>query len=172
MIRPLAGAQPGPAGVVEVHAARDGDALLLRFSFDRRVSDSLYQPDGTPVSGRLSAILYFDRDDDRSSGLTGRADDLRTGAELRLELGVLSIGADPAEKLEARAVVTAALYSLAPDGRRRRLWQRDDSAHAQEISAHGEWVDLRLPWDALALTGPARLILASGSQAWEGRLQP
>jgi hypothetical protein len=164
-----AGSEPGPARVVEVHASRDGDWLRLRFAFDRRVAESLYQPDGTPVSGRLSATLYFDRDDDRASGLTGRADDGRTGAELRLELGVLSVGADPEEKLEARAVVTAALYSLAPDGRRRQLWQRDDAANPDDVSAHGEFVELRLPLERAGLGGPARLILAVESRTWEGR---
>jgi hypothetical protein len=162
----------GAARVVEVHAALDAGSLLLRFSFDRRVRESLYQPDGTPVSGRLSAVLYLDRDDDRGSGLAGKADDGRTGADLRFELGVLSLGADADEKIEARAIVTAALYSLAPDGRRRQLWQRDDASHPQEVSAHGEWVEVRLPGDRVGITGPARLILASGSQTWEGRFVP
>jgi hypothetical protein len=167
-----AGVEPGAARVVEVHATLDAGALLLRFSFDRRVRESLYQADGTPVSGRLSAVLYFDRDDDRGSGLAGKPEDARTGADARFELGVLSLGADPTEKIEARAVVTAALYGLAPDGRRRQLWQRDDAAHPQEVSAHGEWVEVRVPTDRLGIVGPARLILAVGSQTWEGRFAP
>jgi hypothetical protein len=162
----------GPARVVEVHAALDAGSLLLRFSFDRRVRESLYQPDGTPVSGRLSAALYLDRDDDRGSGLAGTADDGRTGADLRFELGVLSLGADPDEKIEARAIVTTALYALAPDGKRRQLWQRDDASHPQEVSAHGEWVEVRLPRDRVGIAGPARLILAVGSKTWEGRFAP
>jgi hypothetical protein len=162
----------GPAQVAEVHAAADAGSLLLRFSFDRRVREALYQPVGTPVSGRLSAVLYLDRDDDRASGLGGKADDGRTGADLRFELGVLSLGADPDEKIVARAIVTAALYALAPDGKRRKLWQRDDASHPQEVSAHGEWVELRLPGDRVGIAGPARLILAVGSQTWEGRFVP
>jgi len=168
----LTGGGSSEAQVVEVHAARDGSSLLVRFSFDRPVRDALYLPGGVPVSGRLRAALYVDRDDDRTTGLAGSEKDLRTGAELRLELGVVSVGADPAEKLEARAVVTAALYSLAPDGRRRRLWQRDDAANPQDVSAHGEWVEVRLPWDHVGAEGPCRLVLAVASQTWDGRLPP
>jgi hypothetical protein len=165
-------AAPGVARVLEVHAALDAGALRLRFSFDRRVRDTLYLPDGAPVSGRLSAVLYIDSDDDRASGLSGRADDGRTGAELRLEIGVVSVGADPEEKLEARAIVTAALYALAPNGKRRQLWQRDDDANPSEVSAHGEWVELRLPAERAGVAGPARLVLAAASQTWEGRFAP
>jgi hypothetical protein len=165
-------AAPGDARVVELHAALDGSALRLRFGFDRRVREALYLPDGSPVSGRLSAVLYVDSDDDRASGLAGRADDGRTGAELRLELGVLSVGADPEEKVEARAVVTAALYAISREGRRRPLWQRDDAANPDEVSAHGECVELRVPAERVGTGGPLRLILAVGSQAWEGRFVP
>lgn len=165
----VAGREAAEARVAELHAAREGDSLVLRFSFDRPVREALYLPGRGPVSGRLRAALYVDRDDDRTTGLAGGEKDLRTGCELRLELGVVSVGADPGEKLDARAVVTAVLYALAPDGRRRLLWQRDDDAHARDVSAHGEWVELRVPADRLGIAGPARLVLAAGSQTWEGR---
>jgi hypothetical protein len=68
--------------------------------------------------------------------------------------------------------VTAALYQLAPNGKRRQLWQSDDGSHPEEVSAHGEWVEARVPGNRAGIVRPARLILALGSQAWEGRFVP
>jgi hypothetical protein len=158
------------AVVQEVHAARQEAALMLRFSFDRPVRKAMYAPGGAPVSGRLRAVLYVDRDGDRATGPSAPEKDLRGGCELRLELGVLALGADADEQREATAVVTATLSEFDAAGRRRRVWQADDAAQPGDMSAHGEWVELRVPW-ALVRAGPAaRLVLAEGERLWEGRL--
>lgn len=157
------------ARVTEVHAAVDAAGLALRFTFDRPVKEAIYRPDGAPVSGRLWVVLYLDADDDRTTGLDAGPRDLRTGADERLEVGVVAVGEDAEEKRSASAVVTAALFSLAPDGRRRTLWRGDNSATPASVSAHHDWVEVRLP--ALAAVKPrARLILAAGDRASDGRL--
>src|SRR5687768_7318174 len=98
----------GPvAKVVSVHAALDGPDLVVRFTFDRAVQRALYGAEGAPVSGRLRAVLYVDADDDRKTGLLAAANDPRSGADRRLEVGVVAVGADPEENLGASAVVTA-----------------------------------------------------------------
>jgi hypothetical protein len=158
------------AVVQQVHAARDGAALTLRFSFDRPVRKAMYLADGRPVPGRLRAVLYVDRDGQRGTGLTSGEQDPRAGCELRLELGVLTLGADAEERRDAQALVTATLYDLAPGGRRRRTWQRDDSAHPGDVSAHGEWVELRVPWERVGAEPSARLVLATGDRTWLGRI--
>jgi hypothetical protein len=160
------------AKVAEVHAARDAGTLVLRFSFDRPVREALQLSDGTPVSGRLHAILYLDTDDDRGTGLQQGPRDLRSGAEHRLELGVESIGADAEEKRAARALVSVSLYALGADGRRRAVWRADAAGAPRSVSAHGEWVELRIPEAVLALGPHPRLILAAGDQVWDGRLAP
>jgi len=165
-----AAAESEQAVVQEVHAARQEAALMLRFSFDRPVRKAMYAPNGAPVSGRLRAALYVDRDGDRSTGPSAPDKDLRGGCELRLELGVLALGADAEEHREAMAVVTAALYELEAGGRRRRLWHADDAAQPGEVSAHGEWVELRVPWELVRAGPTPRLVLAEGERAWEGRL--
>src|SRR6266481_1758396 len=76
----------------------------------------IYLPGGLPVSGRLRAVVYVDADADRATGWDLGPDDLRTGAEYRLEVGVLALGADEEEKLPAQALVTAFLASLGRDG--------------------------------------------------------
>ena len=73
-------AESGAANPIEVHAARDRDDLVLRFGFDRPVRGLLTLADGTPVSGRLTAVLYIDADDDVRTGLELNRPDLRTGA--------------------------------------------------------------------------------------------
>jgi hypothetical protein len=158
------------AVVQEVHAARDGAALMLRFSFDRPVRKAMHLADGSPVSGRLRAVLYVDRDGERATGPAEGEKDLRAGCELRLELGVLALGADAEERRAAQAVVSATLYALGTGGRRRRVWQRDDDAHPAEVSAHGDCVELRVPWERIAPEPGARLVLAAGDRVWQGRL--
>lgn len=160
------------AWVLEVHAALDHEGLVLRLTFDRPVREALYLAGGAPVSGRLRAVLYLDADDDRATGLDQGPRDLRTGADQRLEVGVVSVGEDPEEKRKASAVVSASLFSLAPDGRRRSLWQGDDAASPRELSVHGEWIEIRLPPARPSVRVGARLILAFGDRSWDGRLTP
>ena len=159
------------AQVEEVGVAFDKGALVFRLTFDRPLADVLYLKDGTPVSGRLSAAVYLDADDDRKTGLAQGPSDLRTGADYRLEVGVLALGADEDEKRLAQALVTATLYSL--EGIRRRIvWRDDDSAAPRSISAYGEWLDIRLPVGALTPKAGARVVLASGGRSWDGRYKP
>jgi hypothetical protein len=158
------------ARVAELHAALDKGSLVLRFTFDRPVREATTLPDGAPVSGRLRATLYVDRDDDRSSGLQEGPADLRTGADLRLEIGVVAVGEDPEEEIAARALISATLASLAPDGRRKTLWRADDLGSPREVRADGEWLELRLP--PLAQVSPnARLILGLDDRTLDGRLR-
>lgn len=158
------------ARVAEVHAALDKGALVLRFTFDRPVREATNLPDGTPVSGRLRATLYVDGDDDRSTGLQEGPADLRTGADLRVEVGVVAMGGDPEENIAARALLSVTLASLASDGRRKTLWRADDLGSPREVRAQGEWLELRLPTQAQV--GPrARLILGLDDRALDGRLR-
>jgi hypothetical protein len=158
------------ARVAEVHAAVDAGDLVLRFSFDRPVASALELPDGTPVSGRLAAVLYLDADDDRATGLDAGERDPRRGAERRLELGSIYIGEDPPEQPKAAVVVRATLQSVASDGRRRTLWRADDQ-DLDRVSWRGEWVELRVPEGRVGLGARARLILDDGPEAWDGRLE-
>jgi hypothetical protein len=153
------------ARVREVHAAADGDDLVLRLTFDRPVREAMYVG-GAPASGRLRAVIYLDDDDDRTTGLDEGAMDLRTGAERRLELGVLAMGADPDEKREASAVLSATLHALSREGRRRTLWRADDAASPERVSARGEWVEIRMP----GARPRTRIVLTGGGHAWDGRL--
>ena len=75
------------------------------------------------MSGRLRATLYLDRDGERATGLAEGPADLRTGADLRLEVGVVAVGEDPEEKRAASALSPRTLVALAPDGRRKTLWR-------------------------------------------------
>src|SRR5262245_8128609 len=134
------------ARVLELHAAHDKGDLVLRFSFDRPVREALWLPDGTPVSGRLKAVVYIDTDDDRRTGTQEGPSDLRTGAERRIELGALALGEDAEEHRSAAALVSATLQSLTQDGRRRTLWRADSELTAR-VSAHGDAVELRVPAD-------------------------
>lgn len=168
---PAAGEQgPGTARVVEVHAAQDARGFVLRFTFDRSVASAVSLPGGAPVSGRLRAVLYFDDDGERTTGWQAGASDLRTGADGRLEIGVLALGADPEEKIAARAVITAALDALDARGRRRTLWRGDDAATPESVSARGEWLELRLPPAAWRGNAHARLVLAAGEHVLDARL--
>lgn len=166
---------PRPEGqeakVVSVHAALDGPDLVVRFTFDRPVQRALYGADGAPVSGRLRAILYIDADDDRKTGLVAAANDPRAGADRRLEVGVVAVGANPEENLGASAVVTASLSDLAGK-RRRSRWRGDAAATPRQVVTGGRFVDVRL----MAERGPwkrtARLVLAEDDVFLEGRLKP
>jgi hypothetical protein len=44
--------------------------------------------------------------------------------------------------------------------------------HHVEVSAHGACVEARVPGDRAGIARPARLILAAGRQAWNGRFVP
>jgi len=159
------------AQVEEVSLAFDKGAMVFRLTFDRPLADVLYLKDGTPVSGRLRAAVYLDADDDRKTGLVQGPSDLRTGADYRLEVGVLALGADEDEKRLAQALVTATLFSL-EGNRRRTVWRADDSSEPRSISAYGEWLDIRLPAGAVAAKAGARVVLASGGRSWDGRYKP
>jgi hypothetical protein len=170
IVADASGAPVRDARVLEVRAAADGAALVVRFDFDRPVSESVRLPDGTPVSGRLKAVLYFDVDDDNRSGLQQGEGDLRSGCERRLEIGAVAMGADEEERRPATAIITATLHALAVDGRRRTLWRSDDEAAPSEISAHGHWLEVRLPAEFLGLGPAVRLVLAAGDVLVAGRL--
>jgi len=172
----VTGVEPGTgveAQVGEVHAALDGAGLVLRLTFDRSVRDALYLPGGAPVSGRLRATLYVDADAaDSTTGWATGVSDRRSGADYRVEVGVLALGADPDEGLLAQALVTVFLAGLAEDGRHRSLWRGDDSATPRNVSVHDDAVELRLPVGAGAVRPGARLLLAAAGQLFEGRLGP
>lgn len=157
------------ARVVEVHAARDARGPILRLTFDRPVREALRLPDGTPVSGRLRAVLYADLDGKRETGWQAGPTDLRRGAEWRLEVAALALGADPDEKLEAQALVTVSLAGLSSDGRRRTLWQADQASAPEQVSVVGEWLELRLPEAAGTPSAGARLVLALDDLTLDGR---
>lgn len=158
------------ARVTEVHAALDAQELVLRFTFDRPVVSATRLPDGAPVSGRLRAVLYLDRDGDRSTGWAAGEADLRRGAEGRLEIGVLALGADPDEHIEAQAVITATLHALSGRGSRRTLWRGDDEAAPGHVSARGDWLEVRLPRGAWPAAPGTRLVLAEGERMFDGRV--
>ena len=159
------------AQVEEIALALDQGALVFRLTFDRPVRDALYLKDGTPVSGRLRAAVYLDADDDRTTGLAQGSLDLRTGADYRLEVGVLALGADEDEKRPAEALVTATLFSLQGE-KRRTVWRADASADPRAVSAYNEWLDVRLPVGAVSAKAGARVILAAGARSWDGRYRP
>lgn len=164
----------GPeAAVREVHTAlRDDGDLLLRLTFDRSVHEASHLPDGTPVSGRLQAILYLDTDGDRSTGLDAGAWDLRTGADRRVMVGVVSLGEDAEEGRAARALVVVALSSVSGEFYEQVLWRADDEAQPENVSWRGEWLELRLPSAYLALGKRVRLVLAQRGRVEGGALTP
>ncbi len=159
------------AQVTEVHAARDGGDLVLRFTFDRPVREALALSDGTPVSGRLRAVLYVDVDDDQRTGLAAVPPDPRQGADRRLELGVVYVGEDAQEGRAASAVISVALASLTPSGRRRTLWHGDDVSSPERVSARGDWVEVRAPAEHAGAELRSRLILTVGRRSWDGYLE-
>jgi len=160
------------AQVLEVHAVPDPGGLLVRLTFDRTVREATYLPGGAPVSGRLRAVLYLDVDADRGTGWESGPDDLRTGTEYRLEVGVVALGEDEDERRPAQALVTAFLASLGKDGRRKSLWRGDDESAPEQVSVRGEWVELRLPAGEPAPKAGARLVFTAGDRVWDGRLRP
>jgi hypothetical protein len=171
VIRAPAAAGGDVAAVTDVHAALDGAALVVRFTFDRPVQRALYGADGAPVSGRLRAVLYVDADDNPRTGLVAGPKDPRTGTDRRLEVGVVAVGADPEENLGASAVVTAALSELAGKSRRSR-WRGDATATPRKVSTGGRWVEVRLDGEHGPFKRTARLVLADGERFLEGRLGP
>ncbi len=156
----------------EVHTAVvDGD-LLLRLTFDRPIQECLYLPGGVPVTGRLRAVLYFDTDNRVATGLAAGADDARSGAERRLEVGVVALGEDPEEKRAAAALVLATLSAVSAPFFQEVLWRADDEASPGAVSWRGEWLELRLPGATLALGPQTRLIVSQGGRASVGRVTP
>jgi hypothetical protein len=168
---PVAAESPD-AAVREIHSALADGALILRFTFDRPVREALYLADGKPVSGRLRVTLYVDSDDDRGTGLDLGSQDLRTGADHRLEIGVVSLGEDPGERRQASALVAVACHALSRDFVQQTLWRADDEAQPEAVSWRGEWLEIRVPRGTLDLAPRARLILSQAGQASVGRLLP
>jgi hypothetical protein len=160
------------AQVTEVHGVVDRNDLTLRLSFDRPVNDAVYLPSGAPVSGRLRAALYVDADEDLSTGWAVSPGDARGGADYRVDVGVLALGADPGEGIEAQAIVTASLFELTPDGRQRNLWRGDHTANPERLSIRGDAIELRLPGEMMHVTSTARLTLIVDDEAFQGRLKP
>lgn len=159
------------ASSTEVHAAFDRGDLVLRWTFDRPVREALALADGTPVSGRLRAVLYIDADDNPRTGSQGGPDDLTAGSEFRLEVGAVTLGEDPEEKRTAQSLLVATLFSLSPEGRRRLVWRVDDQGEPGRLSRHGEWVELRLPAELAQARSGSRLILVGGGRPVSGRLR-
>jgi hypothetical protein len=159
------------AKVVSVHAAVDGADLVLRFTFDRPVQRAMYAESGAPVSGRLRAILYVDADDNRKTGLLAAANDPRAGADRRLEVGVVAVGADPEENLGSSAVVTAALSDLAGK-RRRSRWRGDAAATPRQVVTGARFVEVRLTGERGPWKRTSRVVLAEDDVLLEGRLKP
>ena len=160
------------ARVTEVHGVVDRNDLILRLSFDRPVHDALYLASGAPVSGRLRAALYVDADADRATGWAEAPGDARAGADYRVDVGVLALGADPGEGIAAQAIVTASLFQLTAENRQRNLWRADHSANPERVSIRGDAVEIRLPGEMMRVKTTARVTLIVDSEAFEGRLEP
>jgi hypothetical protein len=168
-------ASPGEgiaAQVTEIHGVVDGGDLVLRVSFDRPVREALYLPSGAPVSGRLRAALYVDGDAIRTTGWSAEPGDPRAGAEYRLDLGVLALGADPAEGIAAQALVTVSAFTLTATGRQRSLWRADHSASPDRISIRGDAIEVRVPGGSMSVVPTARLALVADERGYEGSLRP
>jgi hypothetical protein len=164
-----AGLGAAEARVTELHGAIDPKGIVVRFTLDRAAKAAMQLPDGTPVSGRLRAVLYLDTDDNHSTGLDQGPKDPRTGCEDRLEVGVVSIGEDAEEHRPASALLLATLWSLGRDGQRKVLWRGD--ADGPFVSAYGDSVDVRIPEEVLEPKGPLRLVLAEGDAVFAGILK-
>ena len=157
--------------VEEIQAAVDKGSFVLRFTFDRDVADALTLPDGRPVSGRLRSVLHVDADNSRRTGLDSPGDP-RRGADYRIEIGVIALGEDPDEKLEARALVTVVAAALLPDGRRRAVWHAD-SDDPVAVSIRGRAVEFRIPPSDVSVFPGARLIFSDERDRYsEGQLAP
>jgi hypothetical protein len=171
----VTGVAPGEgiaAQITEVHGVVDDGELVLRVSFDRPVAESLYLPSGAPVSGRLRGAVYVDADADRSTGWAAAPGDPRGGADYRIDLGVLALGADPGEGIAAQALVTVSAFALTPDGHQRSLWRADHSASPGRVSIRGDAVEVRLPGDVVIVQPTARLGLVMDARGLEGTLAP
>ena len=160
------------ARVTEIHGVVDEGDLVLRVSFDRAVSDVLYLASGAPVSGRLRAAVYVDGDVNRSTGWVAERGDPRAGADYRIDLGVLALGADPGEGILAEALVTVSAVALTPQGRQRELWRTDHSASPGLVSIRGDAVEMRVPADAVSVVPTARLAVVVDEKGFEGSLRP
>jgi len=160
------------ARVTEVHGVVDKGDLVLRISFDRDVHEALYLPSGVPVSGRLRAALYVDADADRLTGWAASEGEARTGADYRVDVGVLTLGADPDAGIEAQALVTVSVVALLPQGRQRSLWRGDHTGRPENISLRGDAIEVRLPGSVVPVGPDARLTLIADGEAYQGRLQP
>ncbi len=160
------------ARVTEIHGIVDEGDLVLRLSFDRAVGDALHLPSGAPVSGRLRAALYVDGDANRSTGWVAEPGDPRAGADYRIDLGVLALGADPDEGIEAQALVTVSAFALTSNGRQRVLWRTDHTASPDQVSIRGDAVELRIPRDVVSVVLRTRLALVVGEEGFEGSLGP
>ncbi len=156
------------ARVTEVHAAVDAGDLVLRLSFDREVRSALRQSDGTPTSGRLHAVVYFDVDSERETGFAGAANDPRTGCERRLEIGALFVGEDPDEDREAVALVTTSLAEIDSGGRRSRVWNADEESDPSPLLVWRDWIELRIPSRLLGVQPSSRLVLSQYGGSWSG----
>jgi len=169
---PVAAGEGPVAQVTEVHGVVDRNDLILRLSFDRPLHEALYLPSRAPVSGRLRAVLYIDADEDRETGWGVSPGDARAGADYRVDVGVLALGADPDEGIAAQAIVTASLFELTADDRQRTLWRGDHTADPERVSLRGDAVELRLPGELMPVSSTARLTLIVGTEAFGGRLKP
>jgi hypothetical protein len=163
---------PSEAFVTEVHVAHVDRDVFVRFSFDRDVRDAMRLPDGEPVSGRLRAVLYWDLDDDTHTGLDVGQSDPRTGAERKLEIGVVSLGEDAEEKRKAQALVVATLYGLTKDFAQEVLWRADDQSSPGTLSWRGDWVEVRLPATVFGGVPRGRVVLAQLGGASVGHVSP
>ncbi len=171
LVAPAVAPRSTSAAVREIHGALVDGELILRFTFDRPVREALHLADGRPVSGRLRVALYIDSDDDRRTGVDLGSRDLRTGADLRLEIGVVSLGEDPEEGLKASALMVAALQKVSRELALETLWRADDEAQPGAVSWRGEWAEVRVPTGGRIMSR-ARLILCQDGQAVVGRLTP
>jgi hypothetical protein len=160
------------ARVMEVLGVVDAGELVLKVTFDRPVREALYLPSGAPVSGRLRATLYIDGDADRETGWAAGPGDARTGADYRVDLGVLALGADPGEGITAQSLVTVSAVALTEQGRQRILWRGDHAATPDRVSLRGDAVEMRLPASAVPVSPTARLVMIDEEQVYEGRLRP
>ena len=156
------------ARVTEVHAAVDAGDLVLRLSFDREVRSALEQSDGTPTSGRLNAVVYFDVDSERETGFAGASNDPRTGCERRLEIGALFVGEDPEEDREAVALVTTSLAEIDPRGRQSRIWNADEQSDPSPLLVWRDWIEMRIPGRLLGVQPGSRLVLSQYGGTWSG----
>jgi len=165
--------EAGPeAFVTEVHVEVVERDVFVRFSFDRAVRDAIELPGGAPVSGRLRALLYWDLDDDTRTGLDAGRSDPRTGAERKLEIGVVALGEDAQEKRRAQALVMATLYGLKSDFAQEVLWRTDDERSDGALSWHADSVEVRLPAALFGHKPAGRVVLTQLGGASVGHVAP